>query len=407
MEAPRPLDPANAEVRVGFGLAEAEFAAASIARATAEQMRAIVAVLREAADHPDEFLLPAEIARLSEPDVRVYAERAAAADLATRIGMAEGTVLALAQQARALLRATPRVWEVFRDGGMSALNARRLADRVVDVPEHRWRELDDAAVAMKDLAPARFAARLRVVVERLATEALAVRHRRAAERRRVCVDPDRDGMSWLSLLVADEAAARVMARLDEAAADLGGAPDERRTPDQLRADAAVDLLTGGLAGSARVRATVMVTVPVLTLLGASDEPATLDGVTPIDADTARRLAADAPSFVRLLTHPVSGAVLDLDRTTYRVPADLKRAVLARTPGCVFPGCGSRGQQTDLDHIRDWARGGATSAANLAPLCRRHHRMKHVSRWTYRRDGPRTEWASPTGVTHHVDDPPPF
>ncbi len=407
METLRPLDESHPEVRVVFGLAEAEFAASAIARATAAQMHAIVRVLREAGEHPELFVDAAETSGMTEFEVRSYAERAAGADLATRIGMAEGTVFALAFQGRELLRATPGVWAAFREGEISAANARALADRVADVPEHRWRDLDDAALGMATLAPARFAGRLRNVVERLATEPLAVRHRRAAERRRVCVDRDRDGMSWLSLHVSDAAAARVLARLDEAATRLSGLPGETRTRDQLRADVAVDLLATGPGGESSVRATVLVTVPVLTLLGLSDQPATLDGVTPIDADTARRLAADAPSFHRLLTHPVSGAVLDVDRTTYRVPADLRRAVLATHPRCVFPGCGRRAADSDLDHGRDWARGGGTSFANLAPLCRHHHRMKHLTAWSYQRSDSAFEWTSPTGAVQRADDPPPF
>jgi len=55
-----------------------------------------------------------------------------------------------------------------------------------------------------------------------------------------------------------------------------------------------------------------VTDPVLTLLG-GNEPGTLNGYGPIGTDTARKLAAHGPSFLRLLTHPVWGAVLELDR----------------------------------------------------------------------------------------------
>jgi hypothetical protein len=62
--------------------------------------------------------------------------------------------------------------------------------------------------------------------------------------------------------------------------------------------------------------TVLVTVPVLTLLGQSDEPGNLDGYGPIDPQTARDLAAQAPEFHRMLTHPETGVVLSLGNTKY-------------------------------------------------------------------------------------------
>src|SRR5690606_8827083 len=120
----------RAETRAAFGLAEAEIAAAGIARATAEQIRAIVAVLAEARLDPGALLDEAS-AEMLTPSQRVeYAQRAAVADLATGIGMAEGTVWALARQGEALIRATPRVWARFRSGEISVPNARLLAERV-------------------------------------------------------------------------------------------------------------------------------------------------------------------------------------------------------------------------------------------------------------------------------------
>lgn len=66
------------------------------------------------------------------------------------------------------------------------------------------------------------------------------------------------------------------------------------------------LLDGRLnsGGDRGIRPRVLVTVPALTLLGVSDEPATLEGYGPIDHDTAMRLAATAP------LHPASHAPRD-------------------------------------------------------------------------------------------------
>ncbi|MCR2678846.1 hypothetical protein NSP03_24390, partial [Salmonella enterica] len=55
--------------------------------------------------------------------------------------------------------------------------------------------------------------------------------------------------------------------------------------------------------------------------------AELDGMIPIDPATARRLAGAASGWDRVLTHPISGALLAVDR--YRPSEDLRRHLRAR------------------------------------------------------------------------------
>ncbi|MBN9326104.1 MAG: DUF222 domain-containing protein, partial [Cellulomonas sp.] len=157
-------------------------------------------------------------------------------------------------------------------------------------------------------------------------------------------------------------------------------------------------------GARGIRATVVLTVPVLTLLGHDDEPAVLEGHGPIDIETARRLAADAPSFIRVLTDPHTGAVLSVGRRRYAVPADLRTALAVRDVTCRFPGCARRAARCDVDHSTAWAAGGATAADNLAHLCRKHHRLKHLGRWhvTHRRGG-ELVWQTPSGRRYR-DEP---
>ncbi len=75
--------------------------------------------------------------------------------------------------------------------------------------------------------------------------------------------------------------------------------------------------------------------------------------------------------------------------------------------CVFPFC-TRRARLDLDHREPWP-DGPTSSANLAPLCRTHHRMKTFSGWTYEpADTPEHgiptafTWTSPTGTRFRAD-----
>ncbi len=89
------------------------------------------------------------------------------------------------------------------------------------------------------------------------------------------------------------------------------------------------------------------------------------------------------SVRRLLTDPATGTLTDLAdaEKRYRPSAALDRAVRARDVTCRFPGCRRSADSagTDLDHTIPWPQG-PTSAANLAVLCRRHHRLKHTPGW---------------------------
>ncbi len=146
-----------------------------------------------------------------------------------------------------------------------------------------------------------------------------------------------------------------------------------------------------------IRPTVIVTVPVMTLLGHSDEPGYLHGHGPIDPETARHLAAQAPSFLRLLTHPETGTVLSVGRDRYAVPADLRTWVRLRDETCRFPGCARRAEACDLDHTIAWQDGGTTSCDNLAALCPAHHHLKHDTTWGLSQGpGGVLTFTSPTG-----------
>jgi len=165
--------------------------------------------------------------------------------------------------------------------------------------------------------------------------------------------------------------------------------------------------SSGRRGCRLVRpvAQVRVTVPLSTLLGGS-EPGELAGYGPIDPVTARALAAGGV-WRRLVTDPLSGAVLDLGRARYRPSRELAEHVMARDRTCVRPGCSADAGSCDLDHTREFhprpgdpGPGGTTSEANLAPLCRRDHRLKTDGGHHLRQiSSGRFEWVTPTGETY--------
>ena len=68
---------------------------------------------------------------------------------------------------------------------------------------------------------------------------------------------------------------------------------------------------------------------------------------------------------------------------YEVSDRLQAKVELLHPTCVFPWCARPARRCDKDHVVAHADGGATCDCNLAPLCRRHHRLKTRSGWRYR------------------------
>jgi hypothetical protein len=274
------------------------------------------------------------------------------------------------------------------------------------------------------------------VLERMRPVPLAERAAVGFAQRRVVLNPDADGMAWLTAyLKADEARAiydrlsRIAQNLDTDDAALESS-DLERTKDQRRADAYRDLLLDGIGPNGLghgIRGTVHVTVPALTLLGRSDEPAILDGYGPIDPESARRIAGTATSWTRILTHPETGCRLSVGRDQYAPPADMRRYLQARDHTCQGIGCNRRATLSEIDHTRAWNTGGPTSVDNLVHLCKPCHRLKHQSSFTTRQGpGGTLTWTSPAGKTYTstpgenidlpepaaaaaviVDEPPPF
>jgi len=353
------------------------------------------------------------------------AERSVAAEIGTATRVSDRTIQRQMAEAADLVVRFPETLRAFSEGRISLAHIRVVRDAAADLDDDNVRADYEARVVAyaENTAPQRlrrFAVR---EAEKVRPEALALRFERARAERRVWVSPLPDGMAELTAVLPAAVAHGIHGRLTDMARDhkdrtaLGaGASGDVRTLDQLRADLLADLLLTGApqrvadpAGHlAAIRARVDVTIPVELLRSGGGVVhqgvnAELNGQFTLDPETAHRLAGGEPAWNRVLTDPLSGAVLAVDR--YRPNADLRRYLAARDTRCRFPGCGIRAAFLDLDHTEDAAHGGMTSSTNLAGLCRRHHVLKHHSRWTVRQVGRGVlEWTSPTGRVHR-DDPP--
>ncbi|WP_245861214.1 HNH endonuclease signature motif containing protein [Microbacterium aurantiacum] len=371
--------------------------------------------------------LALEVAQQAEhPDYGDMALRTVAAELGAALRVSDRTVQRRMAAASFLVEQFPRVWQAQGAGRISAAHARVI----LDAGEH----LDDSvardAYAEQLIAfaehesPNRVGRMARRVAERFQARPIEDRHQDARDKRGVWINDRADGMAEFGLsgpaALVHGAFERLtgMAKIVQAGSTEQAQPrvdecaEDPRTLDQLRCDLALDLLlTSTPAGHdseegllASITAHVSVNVPVTTLMGAGTTPAELNGRIPIDPATARALAGAASGWDRILTHPITGALLAVDR--YRPSAHLTRHLKARDQRCRFPTCGLPATKCDLDHNHDAALGGATSEENLGDLCRRHHVLKHHSPWHVEQQGAGIfAWTGPTGKVY-LDRPPP-
>ncbi|MGN8025994.1 hypothetical protein [Microbacterium sp. 22242] len=380
------------------------------------------------------------------PDDVDHAVRAAVFDLSLRLQTSEDEVRRLICTADTARESLPLLWDRARSGlapmrfvDAAVGSALRLRARVGATEEQQ--DYAAEATALIDRASAEWALslpltafrrRLKTLTERLDPAPAEERHVRGLADRRVVVEDAEDGMSWIMALVPTVKAVAIRRRLTSSAKHLQKDRREGRTRDQIRSDLLSDWLCG-VGTTTAVKTTVFVTVPVGLLAGectglAGDaggaaglarlvpgealnpitalDQAQLVGHGPIDPLTARQAFLDAPAFRRVITDPVHGVVLDMDRRTYRPTKAQRDWLVLRHGTCARDGCTRLALDADLDHECMWAHGGRTDVGNLRPLCPADHVRSHRTRIRYRSRPERSvEVVMPTGFRTTV--PPPF
>ena len=348
-----------------------------------------------------------------------------AAWLRGRLRLGAGAASSSVRTARALFRGPLRQTAAALTGGaISVAHARVLAHGTQDLPDHLTVEAEPVLVeAAQRLDPPR----LRRVLGHLQQVADPEGAERAAEvrhgRRGVWLTPTLDGMVAVDGLLEPEAGQTLLAALEPLARPQDA--QDTRSGSQRTADALAELArraleAGRLPQTGGVRPQLAMTVDLDSLLG---RPGALGGEVggagPLDPAGCRRLACDGTITRVLVTRqpagdhghhddpgatdhlagrlraavallpPVLGGArtqpLEVGRAS-RVVQPAQRAALAvRDGGCVFPGCARPLAWCDAHHLRHWLHGGRTDLANLALLCRAHHRAVHEGGWRLDRD----------------------
>ena len=342
------------------------------------------------------------------------ARRTVTSEVACTLRLADRTAENMINEAEVFAGPMKATLDAMSTGAVSYRHGQVMMQQLSFIP------LDEVAVFEAKLLPAakevpvgKLAAKARRLRERAHPETINKRVTAAVQERGVWWEGQPDGMGTLTWYGTAEQTQGAHDRLTSIAngvqasehADASIPEEQRRTIGQICADAMADLVLDGVTPTGTgggIRGSVMVTVPVLTLMGRSDEPGFLEGYGPIPGEKAREIAAGAPSFCRLLTHPETGAVLSVGKEQYTVPADLRRWLRLRDGTCRFPGCTRPASRSDIDHTTAWEHGGATDFDNLAHLCAPHHRLKHQTLWSVESEpGGVLLWTSPAGQTHRT------
>jgi hypothetical protein len=362
-------------------------------------------------------------------EVRDIPLRSLSAQIGALWRMSDRTVQRQLSDAVVLVGSFPATHAALEAGEVSRAHVSVIVAEGLPIPDDEARALYEAAVLeiARRETPGRLRPAARMLANRLHPVPLQERHALAATARNVWVRDLDDGMAELIATLPAALAHGIRDRLDryarreiEARRDLDArrepaldTPDTRSATDtrsvgEIRTDVFTDLLLTGHAtpevSSASIPeaeaiiAHVQITVPVLTAIGHDTTQAELTGHAPIDTATALRLAGTASGWDRVLTHPVTGTVLAVDR--YRPSDHLKRVLRVRDEHCRFPGCRIPTRRCDIDHTIAREHDGPTELANLAHLCRRHHTLKHHSAWRVKQtpDGA-LHWTSPTGKVY--------
>ena len=414
------------------------FARSRRVQADAAEADILVAAVVWAEQHPAESIAEAATHRaggghetgipLAGPGAPLVAEFCIP-ELALALGMSHDAGRVLISDALEIRHRLPRLWAAVQSGRVVAWRARRIAERT--------QCLTQEAASWVDAQVTPFAHRIGpAATERLVTEALArfmpaqaeAEALAAAEDRHLTIHHDHVTASGTSrvegvldladALDLDEALTREAATL--AAGGCQAPLDVRRSMAAgvlARHQLALDLQhgfesaagtaagTGGQGGKpVKARQVVLhvhlshhaLTHPTCPELATVENQHQIVTVAQV-----RTWCADPDTT--LTVRPVIDLNTHLGSEHYEIPPVLREQVVLRDRTCVFPRCTRDARSCDLDHVIPWEAGGTTTSDNLAPLCRRHHRLKTRGGWRYQMPtlGVFT-WTSPHGYAYRRD-----
>lgn len=350
-----------------------------------------------------------------DPDYRILSARESVTEevsaALTVTGNAAATLVHLAEQ---LTGPLARTGDALEAGRLDLAKARVICDVTEQLPDHTARRVESAALEKaSEQTTGQLRRRLNRIARRLAPEAIEERRQAAVRQRRLELWDTPSGTSDLALCdLAAENAHAIYNKITAAAHGIKGDGDARPL-GAIRADLATRLLQGlelpeairdllaqaGDGAFSPVPGSSGLAESVAVSVSPPGERSADVGIAVLADEVNRRLdhvrarveRRELPHAIRSTVQRIHGEFADArgaacqgddevhGRPGYRPSAELRREVEARHATCVFPSCNQPSHRCDLDHTVAW-RPGITCRCNLAPLCRRHHRLKQRTDW---------------------------
>ncbi|MFZ4576632.1 MAG: DUF222 domain-containing protein [Phycisphaerales bacterium] len=267
----------------------------------------------------------------------------------------------------------PKLDDAVTNGELSPDAATELADTIDNPPPGA--DPDELIDACKGATPnqARDAAERWKETHKAETEEAAEARRFAARSLRSTVPID--GQITITATMPTLQARQVL----KVCSFLGGKPSatDTRSTAQRMCDGLIllaDAYAKGEVRGGREKPTLLITIPIDSYTGNSNEPGVTDFGDRIPAHIVRRLADNANLQRVLIT---GSQILDLGRSERYATLDQYKALLARDGGCRVDDCNIPGAWCDIDHLIAWEHGGSSDLDNLGLLCTHHHHVKHL------------------------------
>jgi hypothetical protein len=247
------------------------------------------------------------------------------------------------------------------------------------------------------------------VAYKLDPRSFVERRARAEKERHTSLRPAPDVMTWFTSLLSVKNGVAVHAALS-ADADRKRAAGDERSRGQIMADTLVERILAphlaGADGTPGIPLMVNVVVPDTVLFGDDDGGGWVDGYGDVPGDLLREwIAANLETGVetwlkRIYETPGTGELVAMDSKARGFDGGLAAFLRMRDRGCREKYCDAPVRH--LDHAKDHADGGLTSAENGQGICEAHNYAKQAIGWSAQpRPGPRhtIETTTPTGHTY--------